>query len=117
MPPSSQQILDALARVTLPGISRDIVSFGFVESVEVDGGEVRIRLNVPAGSPHAVEQMAKDAHAAASSVTGVEVVKLDVVAPMAKGAAAAPGSQPRLPGPVAAAPAGRPLGTGGRRSR
>ena len=87
MPPSSKQIHDALATVKFPGLSRDIVSFGLVEDLEVENGVVRIRLSVPSGSNHAIEQMARDAHGAVSGLDGVDEVQLDISAPRA----AAPG--------------------------
>ena len=38
--PTQEQILDALKTVKFPGLSRDIVSFGFVKDLKVDGGDV-----------------------------------------------------------------------------
>ena len=127
--PSSDQIREALAQVNFPGLSRDIVSFGFVDAIEVDGGQVQIRLNVPSGNPQAVEQMAREAHAAASGVEGVEEVRLDVSAPKAAGSqlpaaggrAPAPGQGVPPQGPASgpapgqgSAPPGTSLGGGGR---
>ncbi|MCH7824381.1 MAG: DUF59 domain-containing protein, partial [Acidobacteria bacterium] len=57
VPLSSDQIRAALAGVKFPGLSRDIVSFGLVEHVEVDEGLVRIRLSIPSGDQRAIEQM------------------------------------------------------------
>ncbi len=96
MPPSSDQIRAALAGVKFPGLSRDIVSFGLVENVEVDEGLVRIRLSVPSGDERAIEQMAHDAHGAVSQLEGVDEVQLDISAPRA--AAAPPGGGMNLPG-------------------
>ncbi len=123
MPPSSDQIRAALAGVKFPGLSRDIVSFGLVENVEVDGALVRIRLSVPSGDNRAIERMARDAHGAVSQLEGVDEVQLDISAPRTaaapSGAAAPPGGGMNLPGappanagthPPAgpAGPAGRP---------
>ena len=77
MPLSSDKIRDALATVKFPGLSRDIVSFGLVEDVEVENGLVRIRLSVPSGSNHAIEQMARDAHEAVSRLDGVDEVQIE----------------------------------------
>ena len=38
--PTKEQILEALKSVKFPGLSRDIVSFGFVHDVIVEGGNV-----------------------------------------------------------------------------
>ena len=36
--PTQEQVLDALKKVKFPGLSRDIVSFGFVHDVRVQDG-------------------------------------------------------------------------------
>lgn len=124
MPLSSDEIRTALASVKFPGLSRDIVSFGLVEHVEVEGGLVRIRLSVPSADNRAIEQMAHDAHEAVSQLEGVDEVRLDISAPRSaapatpRGAAAPPGGGMSLPSaPPANAgtrPAGAPGGGGGR---
>ena len=118
MPPSPDQIRTVLADVNFPGLGRDIVSFGFVEAVEVKGGQVHIRLNVPSGDTRSVEQMAREAHAAVSAIEGVDEVLLDVSAPQAASmhhAGPASGQMP-VAGQQAAPqpPAGAPVGGGGR---
>ena len=118
MPPSPDQIRTVLADVNFPGLGRDIVSFGLVEAVEVDGGQVHIRLNVPSGDTRSVEQLASEAHAAVSAMDGVDEVLLDVSAPQAASmhhAGPASGQMP-VAGQHAAPqpPAGTPVGGGGR---
>ncbi len=122
MPVSSEQIRAALAGVKFPGLSRDIVSFGLVEHVEVEESLVRIRLSVPSGDDRAIEQMARDAHGAVSQLEGVDEVQLDISAPRTaaapSGAAAPPGGGMNLPGaPPANAgthPSAGPAGPAGR---
>jgi ATP-binding protein involved in chromosome partitioning len=120
----AETIRKSLEQVQFPGLPRDIVSLGFVETVEVEGGVVTIRLNIPAGNPQAIEQMAKAAHEAASTTAGVEEVRLEVMAPQPKGvprpgAAPAHGGGSELPTagppppPPAASPVGTPLAGGG----
>ena len=41
--PNEEKIWEALKGVRFPGMSRDIVSFGFVKQVTIDGGTVRVR--------------------------------------------------------------------------
>jgi len=118
VPLSSDKIRDALATVKFPGLSRDIVSFGLVEHLEVENGLVRIRLSVPSGSNHAIEQMARDAHGAVSGLDGVDEVQLDISAP--RPAAPGPsGGGMNLPGPpsdvnAAKRPESAPAGAGSR---
>jgi len=116
--PSPDQVRTVLADVNFPGLDRDIVSFGFVEAVEVDGGRVRIRLNIPSGDKGSVEQMARDAHAAVSAIEGVDEVLLDVSAPQAASMhhAGRPSGEMPVAGQHAAPqpPASVPVGGGGR---
>ena len=43
--PTQQQVLEALKTVKFPGLSRDIVSFGFVHDLKVDGGDVSFTIH------------------------------------------------------------------------
>ena len=117
---SADKVREALEAVKFPGLSKDIVSFGLIEMLEVEGGVVKIRLSVPAGDPRAIEQMAQEVHETASALDGVAEVQLDVSAPRAAsaggGAGSAAGSLPSA-GQVAATPppgGGTPVGGGGR---
>ena len=38
--PTQEQVLEALKKVRFPGLSRDIVSFGFVRDIRVEGANV-----------------------------------------------------------------------------
>jgi ATP-binding protein involved in chromosome partitioning len=74
--PAQEQILDALKKVRFPGLSRDIVSFGFVRDLQVDGGAVSFTIHFQTENPAVGEQIARDAEAAVRAVEGVESVKL-----------------------------------------
>ena len=121
MPLSADQVRDALSQVMVPGLARDIVSFGFVEELEIDEGVVHLRLNVPSGDQHVVEQLAQRVHQVISGIAGVDEVRLDVSAPMPAGmrhpSPGSPGGPPTAAGRPAAPspPAGEaPVGSGGR---
>src|SRR5213592_180216 len=80
--PTQDQILDALKTVKFPGLSRDIVSFGFVKDLKVDGGEVLFTVHFQTENPNAGQQIARDAEAAARRVEGVTNVRVKIdVAP------------------------------------
>ena len=87
--PTQEQILEALKNVKFPGLSRDIVSFGFVKDLKVDGGDVAFTVHFQTENPNAGQQIARDAEAAVRRVDGVSNVrvKLDIAprhaAPMA----------------------------------
>src|SRR5438105_15897640 len=78
--PTQEQILEALKSVKFPGLSRDIVSFGFVKDVKVDSGDVAFTVQFQTENPNAGQQIARDAEAAVRRVGGVTNVrvKLDV---------------------------------------
>ncbi|HYH08498.1 MAG TPA: Mrp/NBP35 family ATP-binding protein [Thermoanaerobaculia bacterium] len=74
--PTQEQILEALKKVKFPGLSRDIVSFGFVRDVRVDGGTVAFTIQFQTENPAVGQQLARDAEAAVRAVEGVTDVKL-----------------------------------------
>jgi ATP-binding protein involved in chromosome partitioning len=76
--PTQEQILDALKQVKFPGLSRDIVSFGFVHDVRIDGGNVSFTIRFQTENAAAGQQIARDAEAAARKVEGVSDVKVSV---------------------------------------
>jgi ATP-binding protein involved in chromosome partitioning len=76
--PTKEQILDALKGVKFPGLSRDIVSFGFVHDVSVEGGNVSFTVRFQTENQNAATQISRDAEAAVKAVPGVESVKMHV---------------------------------------
>src|SRR5437764_6631295 len=76
--PSKEQILDALKAVKFPGLSRDIVSFGFVHDVSVEGGHSSVTVRFQTEHRTAATQISGDAEAAVKAVPGVESVKMHV---------------------------------------
>ena len=93
---TEERVREALTAVRFPGLSRDIVSFGFVEAILIADGEVTLRLNMPSGSPRHQEQIARASHDALMALDGVSSVKLEVAAPQSKGA---PAMQPASSSP------------------
>jgi ATP-binding protein involved in chromosome partitioning len=76
--PSKEQILDALKGVKFPGLSRDIVSFGFVHDVSVEGGSVSFTVRFQTENQNAAAQIGRDAEAAVKAVPGVETVRMTI---------------------------------------
>jgi len=74
--PTQEQVLDALKKVKFPGLSRDIVSFGFVRDIKIDGGQVAFTIHFQTENPAVGQQLARDAEAAVKAVEGVTEVKL-----------------------------------------
>jgi len=95
---TEEKVLEVLRTVKFPGLSRDIVSFGFVKDLSVGGGNVSLRLEITTESPSAAEEIRRDATEKLRSLPGVHAVtiRLDVKPPApataARPAAAAPPS-------------------------
>jgi ATP-binding protein involved in chromosome partitioning len=80
---TEEKVLDVLRGVRFPGLSRDIVSFGFIKDLTVGGGNVSFRLEVQTSSPRAAEEIQRDATERLRSLPGVNAVtiRLDVREP------------------------------------
>jgi ATP-binding protein involved in chromosome partitioning len=78
--PTQEQVLEALKKVKFPGLSRDIVSFGFVRDLEMDGSTVSFTIHFQTENPQIGEQIARDAYTAVKALDGVGDVrvKLDI---------------------------------------
>ena len=105
MPPTTdlteEKVLETLRTVKFPGLSRDIVSFGFVKDLTVGGGNVSFRLEITTESPRAAEEIERDAKEKLSALPGVTAVtvRMSVQPPsMAapRGAAGVPPTDPGL---------------------
>src|SRR5437870_4931998 len=97
--PTQEQILEALKTVKFPGLSRGIVSFGFVKDLKVDGGEVAFTVHFQTENPNAGQQIARDAEAAARRVEGVTNVRVKIdVAPRHAAGAGGGAQEELLPG-------------------
>lgn len=68
----------ALKTVKFPGMSRDIVSFGFVEKVTADGGRVGIVLQMTTHNEEAVARVRDEVERAAAAVEGAESVEVEL---------------------------------------
>jgi len=76
-------IWDALRGVRFPGMTRDIVSFGFVQRVKEEGGVVQLELVMQTQSAAAADKVREEAAKAVLAVAGVKNVEvhMEVKAP------------------------------------
>ena len=58
--PDENAIREALANVSYPGFSRDIVSFGLVKGIAIDGDEVALNLEIATRDPAVPQQIYND---------------------------------------------------------
>jgi ATP-binding protein involved in chromosome partitioning len=71
-------VWDTLRGIRFPGMSRDIVSFGFVDRVAVEGGEVRVVLSIVTGNAEAAQQVREQAAAAIAALPGVRSAQVEL---------------------------------------
>ena len=95
--PMEAEIVEALKSVKFPGLSRDIVSFGFVKQISIREGHVDIRVEFQTENAAIGPQIQKEAEAAVAKVPGVTDVHVhtDVQTRAAGG-----GTQPVSGGPI-----------------
>jgi metal-sulfur cluster biosynthetic enzyme len=79
--PTLDAVRDALDRVMAPELDRSLVALDFVQSLEVDGGEVRAAIRLPTYwcSPNFAYLMVGDAHEALRGVPGATAVSVELV--------------------------------------
>jgi len=75
------QVWEVLKSIRFPGMSRDIVSFGFVRGVTVEGGEVTVGLEITTREPAAAESVRAEVERAVSGLAGATAVKVDLRIP------------------------------------
>ncbi len=98
---TEEKVLEVLKTVRFPGLSRDIVSFGFVKDLAIGGGNVSFRLEIMTESPRAAEEIRRDATEKLRALPGVNAVtiRLDVQQPgpaPPRGAAGVPPPQANI---------------------
>ena len=87
---SAEQIQEALKSVKYPGFNRDIVSFGLVKDIRLDGANIEVRIAIATADPKIPQAIHSAAMARLQALPGagkVEV-KIDIQAPPAAPAAA-----------------------------
>jgi len=73
---TDEKVLEVLKTVRFPGLTRDIVSFGFVKDLAIGGGNVSFRLEITTDSPRAAEEIQRDATEKLRSLPGVQSVTI-----------------------------------------
>ncbi len=83
-------VWDALKAVKFPGMSRDIVSFGFVHQVKAEAGSVVVDLQMSTHNPAAGEKVRDEVERTLRALPGVAAVRvnMNVVKPPAREEAA-----------------------------
>jgi ATP-binding protein involved in chromosome partitioning len=100
---TQQAILDALKTVKYPGYSRDVVSFGLVKDVAVNGGAASVSLQLTGGNAEIAQQLKADVEQTLRNIPGIERMHVEVLAPAGQNAPVQAGNpllrqKARLPG-------------------
>lgn len=96
---SKEQILEALKQVKYPGFSRDIVSFGLIKEVAVQGADVTLHLEVTTGDARIVEHLKQEIEKALGALDGIASVEIDLKVTAPVQAAMQAGDLPKNPIP------------------
>jgi ATP-binding protein involved in chromosome partitioning len=75
---AESQVLDALRSVMDPDLHRDIVSLGFVQGVEIEGGAVRFRIELTTPACPVKDQLEAEARANVLAIPGVESCEIEM---------------------------------------
>ncbi len=80
---SEEDVLGALRGVKYPGFSRDVVSFGLVKGVKVDGGVVDVQMTLATNEAAIPARIREESKAAIEALAGVTEarVRIDIQAP------------------------------------
>jgi ATP-binding protein involved in chromosome partitioning len=92
---SVEKIKDALASVKYPGFSRDIVSFGLVRDIQVNGNGTTVQIDITTADLTLPSSIKQEAEAAIAKVDGIDKVEvcISVTKPKAPPSPTAPAEQ------------------------
>jgi ATP-binding protein involved in chromosome partitioning len=97
--PTEADIKNALKVVKYPGYSRDIVSFGLVKQVAIQGGAVSVAMTLTTSSPEVSRQIKSESEAALKTLPGITAVFIEVNQPAPSPVTQNPyAQQSRVPG-------------------
>jgi len=97
---NADQITKLLKKIKYPGFSRDIVSFGIVKDVRVDGSKVNIELQLPKPDEKIKKSIEESVRKEVLETPGVNDINLDITAKEQKKTQSQttdPKSNPKLP--------------------
>lgn len=76
--PTSDQITEALRTVRYPGYSRDIISFGLLKNIAINGAAVNVALQVASASAEITQQIQRDCEQVLRALPGVQSVHVEM---------------------------------------
>jgi len=79
---TQENVLEALKNVTYPGFTKDIVTFGFVKDIRIDGDTVALTVDITSSADEVKAQINDEATAELKKI-GFANVNMNIVAPQA----------------------------------
>jgi len=73
-------VKQALSNVTYPGFTKDIVTFGFVKDIQIDGESVSVTIDITSSAPEVAKQIEDEATASLMR-EGIEDIKIIITKP------------------------------------
>ncbi len=58
---TEEAVKSALSKVTYPGFTKDIVTFGFVKDIKVNGDDVEVTIDITSSAPEVAQQITQEA--------------------------------------------------------
>jgi ATP-binding protein involved in chromosome partitioning len=84
-------ITNALKSVKYPGYSRDIVSFGIVKNIFINGDHVTVSVHLSSANKEVAEQLKREAELVLQNLPEIKTARVDVTLPANQPAGGAPG--------------------------
>ena len=96
MPPAitEDQVREKLSNVKYPGFSRDIVSFGLIKGIQINGADVIVQMSLATNDPNVPRTIKQESEAALGAIPSIGQlrVNIDIQAPAAAQPAAGAGA-------------------------
>ena len=85
---NEQLVRETLSTVKYPGFSRDIVSFGIIKAIQIEGSNVSIQMSLATNDPNVPQLIKAGSEEALRALPGIGTVKvlIDIQAPTQAGA-------------------------------
>ena len=71
------EILKTLEKVNYPGFSRNIVSFGLVKSISIEGADVTVKIELATKDPSIPQSIHTESQEILSTIKGIGRIKID----------------------------------------
>jgi len=79
---TNEQVLEALKNVTYPGFTKDIVTFGFVKNIAIDGDKVSLDVDITSSAEEVKLQLIKDIETELKKL-GFKEITANIIQPQA----------------------------------